>query len=76
MPHVTSGEGLLAGPNGRELCAAIAQQSAPGDVWISATDADFLAALHAARPEQVAALDECRVLVELESVVDSAVYWQ
>src|SRR5699024_5379731 len=50
--------------------------AAPGDVWIRATDATFLDALRAVRPEQVAELDERRVLAELESVVGSAVYWQ
>ena len=73
---MTTGEGLLAGPYGRELCVAIAMDAAPGDVWIRATDATFLDALRAVRPEQVAELDERRVLAELESVVGSAVYWQ
>lgn len=71
-----SGEALLAGPYGRELCAAIAQQSAPGDGWRRATGAEFVAALHAVRPGQVATLDGRRVLAALESVVGSAVYWQ
>lgn len=73
---MTAGEELLAGPYGRELCAAIAQEAAPGDVWIRGTDADFVAALHYVRPEQVAALDGRQVLAVLETVVGSAVYWQ
>lgn len=73
---MTTADTLLAGPYGRELCSAIAMDAAPGDVWCRATDAEFLAALHAVRPEQVAALDEHRFLAELVSVVDTAVYWQ
>lgn len=73
---VTTADALLAGPYGRELCSAIAMDAAPGDVWFRATDAEFLAALHAVRPEQVAALDEHWFLTELVSVVNAAVYWQ
>ena len=73
---MTTAGALLAGPYGRELCSAIAKDAAPGDVWVRATDAEFLAALHAVRPEQVAALDEHWFLAELVSVVNAAVYWQ
>lgn len=73
---VTTADALLAGPYGRELCSAIAKDAAPGDVRVRATDAEFLAALHAVRPEQVAALDEHWFLAELVSVVNAAVYWQ
>ena len=73
---MTSGDDLLAGPYGRELCAAIAQEAAPGDVWVRPTDAEYLDALGAVRPEQVAALEHGRFLSELATVVDAAVYWQ
>lgn len=73
---MTSGQELLAGPYGRELCAAIAQESASGDVGIRATRVVVLAALEALRPEQVAALDERQVIAALETVVGCAVYWQ
>lgn len=73
---MTSGDDLLAGPYGRELCAAIAQEAAPGDVWVRPTDAEYLDALGAVRPDQVAALDHGRFLAALATVVDTAVYWQ
>src|SRR5699024_10600304 len=49
---------------------------APGDVWVRPTDAEYLDALGAVRPEQVAALEHGRFLSELATVVDAAVYWQ
>ena len=73
---MTPGEELLVGPYGRGLCAVIAGQVAPGEVRIRATHAEFVAALHAVRPEQVAALVGRQVLSALEAVVNDAVYWQ
>lgn len=73
---MTAGEDLLAGPYGRELCAAVAVAAAPADVWYRPSADEFLSALGAVRPAQVAALDERRLLAVLEGVVGQAVYWQ
>lgn len=73
---MTSGESLLVGPYGRELCAAIATTAAPGEKWIRPTHEEFLGALAAATPSRVAALDGHQLLSALEGLVSQAVYWQ